>query len=126
LLEYNAWFRYKQVSMKKGKVLVSLSLVLAALFGGCAQTEIVESPKTAYVADAGTPKDPLLIWTSRSVDQPYDYLGQIKARSWTYDGALERLKDAGRQMRADAIIDIHFERLGFFKTMHAFAIKFKE
>lgn len=113
----------------KSQLLVFPFFVFLALFFmtvSCAQTEIIESPKTAYVADTGTPKDPLLIWTSRSVDQPFDYLGQIKARSWTYDGALERLKDAGRELRADAIIDIHFERLGFFKTMHAFAIKFKE
>src|SRR4051812_43544124 len=89
-----------------GKTLISL--LTALLFAGCAQTQIIESPKTAYVADSGTPKDPQLIWSSRSFDQPFDYLGQIKARSWTYDGALERLKDAGRELRADAIIDIHF------------------
>ena len=109
-----------------GRAVFSSSLMILSLISGCAQTEIIESPKTAYVADAGTPKDPLLIWTSRTVDQPFDYLGQIKARSWTYDGALERLKEAGRELRADAVIDIHFERLGFFKTMHAFAIKFKD
>lgn len=92
---------------------------------GCAETQIVESPRTAYVSDTGEPAEPRLIWTSRSLEEPFEYLGQITTRSWTYDGALERLKDAGREMRADAIIDIHFERLGFFKTMHAFAIKFK-
>lgn len=103
-----------------------IGLCLSGVLAGCTQTEIIESPKTGYAVETDHPKDPELIWTSRTLDQPFDYLGQIKTRAWTYDGALDRLKEAGKQLRADAIIDIHFQRLGFFKTMHAFAIKFKD
>lgn len=57
--------------------------------------------------------------------QSFDYLGLIKVRSWTYDGALERLVDAGRDIHADAVIDVHFEKAGFLNAMQAFAVKFK-
>ena len=100
-------------------------LVVAFISAGCARTEILESPRTGYVADLGEPKEPAVIWTSRALAQDFDYLGQVKVRSWTYEGALERLVAGGRDLRADAIVDIHFERVGFLKTMQAFAIKFK-
>jgi uncharacterized protein YbjQ (UPF0145 family) len=57
------------------------------------------------------------------VDEPE--LGQVKSRAWSYEGAIERLLDGGKQLRADAIVDIHYERIGFFNTMTAFAIKYK-
>lgn len=91
----------------------------------CARTELIESPRTGYVADVGEPKEPAVLWTSRTLNQDFDYLGQVKVRSWTYEGALARLVEGGRDLRADAIVDIHFERVGFLKTMHAFAIRFK-
>jgi len=95
------------------------------LMTGCTSTEITESPKTGYAVEVGEAKDPKVLWTSRGLTQSFDYLGQIKVRAWSYEGALEKLKDAGREMRADAVIDISYDRVGFFKTMHAFAIKYK-
>lgn len=59
------------------------------------------------------------------MSQDFDYLGQIKVKSWTYDGALGRLMDAGKDMRADAIIDVHYEQVGFLNTMQAFAVKYR-
>ena len=96
-------------------------LTLAA----CASTELIESPKTGYAPEAGEPKDPAIIWTSRTLTRNFDYLGQVKVRSWSHDGALGRLVDGGRQLRADAIVDVHYETVGFLKAMQAFAIKFK-
>ncbi|MCB0404230.1 MAG: hypothetical protein KDD51_05545 [Bdellovibrionales bacterium] len=96
------------------------------LLGACASTTITESPKTAYVAETGAPKAPEIIWTSRGMTRPFDYLGLVESRSWTYKGALERLIEGGQQLRADAIVDIHYEPVGFLDTMQAFAIKFKE
>ncbi len=98
----------------------------ALISSGCARTDLIESPKTAYVSDAEEAKEPELIWTSRNLSRPFDYLGQVKVRAWTYDAALNRLKDGGRQMKADAIVDVHYERVGFLKTMQAFAVKFKK
>lgn len=92
---------------------------------GCARTEVIESPRTGYVAPSGQAKEPSLIWTSRGLSEEFDYLGLVKVRSWTYQGALDRLVDGGRELRADAVVDIHFERVGFLKTMQAFAIKFR-
>ncbi|MBY0371564.1 hypothetical protein K2X33_12825 [bacterium] len=92
---------------------------------GCAQTEIIESPRTGYVPEGGEAKEPSVVWTSRSLSSEFDYLGTVKVRSWTYDGALERLIEGGKELRADAIVDIHFEREGFLKKMQAFAIKFR-
>lgn len=102
-------------------------LVLAAALAlvSCASTDIIESPKTTFVPETAEVKDPTVIWTSRTMTRQYDYLGQLKVRSWTYEGALERLVDGGRQLHADAIIDVHYEQIGFLAAMHAFAIKFK-
>jgi hypothetical protein len=107
-----------------GRLAVVLCFTLLGL--GCARTEIVESPKTAFVSDAEEAREPEIIWSSRTLVRPFDYLGQVKVRAWTYDAALDRLKDGGRQMKADAVIDVHFERVGFLKTMQAFAVKFKK
>ncbi len=112
--------------MNQSPKLLATAVALALLCAGCAQTELVESPKTAFVSDAEEAKTPELIWTSRNLARPFDYLGQVKVRAWTYDGALERLKDGGKQMKADAVIDVHYERIGFLKAMQAFAVKFKK
>lgn len=92
---------------------------------GCGSTQIVESPKTGYVAETGTPKTPAVIWTSRAFGQNYDYLGTVQARSLTYEGAMDRLLDGGKELRADALIDVHFEQVGFLTDLKAFAIKYK-
>ncbi len=106
-----------------GKTRILLPLLL--LVSGCAQTEVIESPRTGFVADLGEVKQPTIIWSSRGLSSEFDYLGQVKTRSWTYEGALARLVEGGRELRADAVVDVHFERVGFLKTMQAFAIKFK-
>lgn len=105
--------------------LLFLALFVILIMGGCATTEVTESPKTGYASEVGEPKDPQIVWTSRTLTTPFDYLGQIKVRSYTYDGALERLSDAARDLRADAIIDIHYDTVGFMTTFQAFAIKYK-
>lgn len=102
------------------------SFIIVILFSACTQTVVIESPKTAYVPEVGDPKDPQIIWTSRVFPQGYEYLGQVKVRSWTYDGAVERLKEGGKQVRADAIIDIHYENIGFLTSLHGFAIKYNK
>lgn len=107
---------------------LTISVTLLTLVGGvagCARTEIVESPKTAFASDAEPAKDPEVIWTSRSLTQGFDYLAEVKVRSWTYEGAIERLKDAGKELKADAIIDVHYQTVGFLTAMSAFAVKFK-
>lgn len=101
------------------------ALFALAFFAGCASTDIIESPKTAFVPESAEVTEPKIIWTSRTMTQSFDYLGLIKVRSWTYDGALERLVDAGKEVRADAIVDVHFEKVGFLNAMQAFAVKFK-
>lgn len=101
---------------------MALSLVLSS----CARTQITDSPKTIYLPDTLESKPPKVIWTSRTLSDNYDYLGQVDTRSLTYNGALERLIDAGHKMKADAIVDVHYEKIGFVRTMHAFAIKFRE
>lgn len=110
------------------RTLISLAAAaLPCLFSvSCARTELVDSPKTAFVSDAEEAKEPEVIWTSRNLNKNFDYLGQVKVRAWTYDAALDRLKDGGKQMKADAVIDVHYERVGFLKTMQAFAVKFKK
>ncbi len=113
----------KIVRPLRGTGLIALALV--SIVVGCARTELIESPRTGYVADVGEPKEPAVVWTSRALKEEFDYLGQVKVRSWSYDGALTRLVEGGRDLRADAIVDVHFERVGFLKTMHAFAIRFK-
>jgi hypothetical protein len=108
------------------KVIIMAFLAAIGLFStSCATTEIIESPKTAYVANTGEKKIPAIIWTSRTLTQKFDYLGQIKVKSLSYDGALERLSDAGSQLGADAIIDVHYQPVGFLTSFHAFAIKYK-
>lgn len=104
-----------------------LSFAIAALFltTACARTQLIDSPKTGYVSDVGEAKEPAVIWTSRGLPGEFDYIGTVKTRSWSYQGALDRLVEGGKEMRADAIIDVHYERVGFFKTMQAFAIKFR-
>ena len=52
-------------------------------------------------------------------------LGRIEVRSWSYDGALDRLVNAAKDLRADAVIDITYHPVGFLKTMQAFAIKYE-
>ena len=105
----------------------NLALIFLGLWVlvSCSSTEILESPKTAFVPSSTEAKPPAVVWSSRTLGQKFEYLGQITVRSWSYDGALERLVDAGQQMRADAVIDVHFERVGFLSSMHAFAVKFK-
>ncbi len=108
-----------------GKIYVCFVL-LTGLLIGCSSTEVTESPKTAFVSDAEAHKDPQIIWTSRNLDKNFEYLGQINVRAWTYEGALDRLKEGGKKLKADAVIDVHYERVGFLKTMHAFAVKFSK
>lgn len=106
--------------------LISLGLFASfLLLNGCSQTEVTESPRTGYASQTGPVKEPKIVWTSRTLDTPFDYLGQIKVRSWTYDGALERLTDAAKELRADAVIDVHYETIGFMTSFQAFAVKYK-
>lgn len=95
------------------------------LLSACASTEITQSPQTAYVSLTEVPKEPAVIWTSRTIPQNFDYLGIVKVRTFSYEGALERLIEGAKELRADAITDVHYERMGFFKIMEAFAIRFK-
>jgi hypothetical protein len=101
------------------------TFLLALSICGCSSTELIESPKTAFVPESVEKKDPKIFWSSRNLNTPFDYLGQVKVRSWTYDGALDRLRDGAKDLRADALIDIQFQQIGFLNTMQAFAIKFK-
>jgi hypothetical protein len=100
-------------------------LLLLTLVAGCSSTEIVESPKTAFIPDTAEAKTPEVIWTSRTLGRSFDYLGRIQVRAWTYDGALQRLVDAGKQLKADAVIDVRYQAVGFLNQMDAFAVKFK-
>ena len=100
--------------------------VIAFFFASCASTDILESPKTAFVPENSGPEQPDIIWTSRTLGKSYDYLGQVTVKSWTYDGALGRLKSAGKELRADALIDVHYQPVGFMTQMHAFAIKYRQ
>ena len=100
-------------------------LFLVFFVSGCASTTIIESPKTAFVPEGTGAKDPAIVWSSRQIGKNYDYLGEIKVKSWTYGGALGRLKDAGRQLRADAVVDVQYQQVGFLTTFSAFAVKYK-
>jgi len=103
-------------------------LVIFSLFlflTGCGSTQITESPKTTFVSQSETEKDPVVIWTSRAFGKNYDYLGRVRARSLTYDGAMERLVKGGKELRADALIDVHYEQVGFLTDLQAFAIKYR-
>ena len=99
--------------------------LIAFLLVSCTSTEIIESPKTTFVSETVEVKRPNIIWTSRTLSRNYDYLGVVKARSFTYDGALERLVDGAQELRADAIVDVHYQQVGFLSAMEAFAVKFK-
>ena len=102
-----------------------LFLAVFLMVTGCASTEVIESPKTGYVPETSEVKEPVILWTSRTFNQSFDYLGQLSVRSWSYDGAVERLVEGARTLRADAVIDVHYEKVGFLTTMQAFAIKYK-
>lgn len=108
--------------MRNRSLLFGVALLWLA---GCASTELIESPKTVFVPDTAESKEPAVIWTSRTLSRHFDYLGLVKVRSWTYDGALGRLVDGGRELKADAVVDVHYEKVGFLTTMQAFAVKFK-
>ncbi len=112
--------------MNRTLLLLALAMAISPFLVSCARTELVESPKTLFISDAEEGHEPQIIWTSRNLARPFDYLGQVRVRAWTYEGALERLKDGGKQMKADAVVDVHYERVGFLKTMQAFAVKFKK
>ncbi len=105
--------------------ILAFVLCLAGILAGCASTNLIESPKTVLVPDSEETGVPAIIWTSRTLDKEYDYLGIVKTRSWTYGGGLERLVDGGKELKADAIVDIHYRKVGFLSTFQAFAIKFK-
>lgn len=105
--------------------LIRALLVTSFLLAACSSTEVIESPKTGYVAETSEVKEPVILWTSRTFNQPFDYLGQLSVRSWSYDGAVDRLVEGARTLRADAVIDVHYEKVGFLTTMQAFAIKYR-
>lgn len=107
------------------KSVVMPILLVVGFLTGCGSTRVIESPKTAYAPETGTPKTPAVIWTSRAFGQPYEYLGRVQARSLSYEGAMDRLLEGGKQLRADALIDVHFEQVGFLHDLQAFAIKYK-
>lgn len=104
----------------------AILLSLVVLLSSCGSTEIVESPKTAFLPENLEVPPPKVIWSSRTLTQKFDYLGQINVRSLTYDGALGRLVDAGQKLKADAVIDVHYTPVGFLTTFSAFAVKFKQ
>lgn len=103
----------------------SVIFLLLGLIVGCGSTEIVESPRTGYVSEVGEAPVPKIIWTSRTFGQNYDYLGRVEVRGLTYDATLNRLLEAAQSMRADAVIDVHYEPVGFLTSFQGFAIKYK-
>jgi len=107
--------------MKVAAFCLTISLFVLA----CARTEIIESPKTGYSVKSDSPKPLQIIWTSRALKGDFSYLGQVKVRSWTYDGAVERLVAGAKSLGADAVVDVHYEVVGFLDTLHGFAIKYK-
>ncbi len=100
--------------------------LILLLLCGCSSVDIVESPRTVFVPKTGEPVEPQIIWTSRTIYNDFDYLGTIEARSLSYDDAISKLREAAKSLMADAVIDIHYERIGFLKSMKGFAIKFKK
>lgn len=110
--------------MLKGYLRTGCALFLLCIVG-CSSIELIESPKTAFVPDSPLTKEPDVIWTSRAMIQDFDFLGQVKTRSLSYDKSFELLLDGGSELRADALIDIHYEQAGIFSTMQAFAVKYK-
>jgi len=111
--------------MGKTAARVATLILFCILVVACARTEVVESPRTTYIPDNQTAVEPAIVWTSRTLSQDFDYLGELKVRAWSYDGALSRLVDAAKDLKADAVIDIHYEKIGFLSSMQAFAIKYK-
>lgn len=85
----------------------------------------MDSPRTTFISEAAPETEPVVIWTSRTFGKDYEYLGRVRARSLTYDGAMNRLIKGGKELRADALIDVHYEPIGFLTDLQAFAIKYK-
>ncbi len=110
--------------IKKQLFPIGFALVVG-IVTGCASTNVLESPKTVFVPETTPKKKVELIWTSRTLPKGYDYLGHVTARSWSYEGAIKRLKEGGKQLHADALIDVFYEEVGFLRSMQAFAIKYK-
>ena len=100
-------------------------ILLAFYLTGCGSTQIIESPRTTFVSETAPEKEPEVIWTSRAFGKSYEYLGRVRARSLTYEGAMERLVQGGKDLKADALIDVHYEPIGFLTDLQAFAIKYK-
>ncbi len=98
---------------------------LSAILSHCASTEILDFPRTTFIPEESSREIPEVIWTSRVLTDPYDYLGTVKSKSLSYQGALERLVDGAKGLKADAIVDVKFQKVGFLNTMQAFAIKFR-
>ena len=88
-------------------------------------TEIIESPKTAFVPENAEVKPPEIIWTSRTMAPRVRLPGQGPRAKLDLRRCVGRLVDAGKQLKADAIVDVHYEPIGFLTQMQAFAIKFK-
>ena len=106
--------------------LVWLLLLPLAMIVSCSSTTVIESPKTTSVSESEPAKEPEIIWTSKTLNAKFDYLGEVKVKSWSYDGALKRLMDGGKTLKADALIDVQYRQVGFLSTFEAFAIKFKK
>lgn len=106
-------------------ILIGLMVVPLAFILSCSSTSIIESPKTTTVSESEATKVPEIIWTSKTLTAKFDYLGEVKVKSWSYDGALERLVEGGKTLKADALIDVQYRQVGFLTTFEAFAIKFK-
>ncbi len=100
-----------------------LSLLVSIL--GCSSTTIIESPRTTSVSTSEPTKTPEIIWTSKTLNAKFDYLGEVKVKSWSYNEALERLIEGGKSLKADALIDVQYQQVGFLTTFQSFAIKFK-
>jgi hypothetical protein len=106
-------------------VILGLFLAFTLFQMGCASTTLIESPKTTSVSPGEPTKNPEIIWTSRTLNAKFDYLGEVKVKSWSYEGALERLTEGGKALKADALIDVQYQQVGFLNTFQAFAVKFK-
>ncbi|MBM4304744.1 MAG: hypothetical protein FJ116_04240 [Deltaproteobacteria bacterium] len=109
------------------KFIISTAIVLfLVMLSGCASTTLIESPRTTSVSASEPEKTPEIIWTSKTLNAKFDYLGEVQVKSWSYDGALERLIEGGKTLKADALIDVQHRQVGFLTTFQAFAIKFKQ
>ncbi len=116
---------FHRVHFRASITILAAACSFTLWLAGCSSVEIIESPKTAFVSDAKQAGEPEIIWTSRTLIQDFDFLGQIQSRSLSYDGAFSGLLDGGSSLKADALIDIHFAQVGIFSTMQAFAVKYK-